>query len=135
MKTIESLLTPRIESENVKYDTLIGYSLPSEKVISDENSVEITEEKIVIKGRGKDELALGEGYIKQLSLIFNGSLPVCSFSFYCVFLLITEDSMGLGVITQLFYAVFTGCQVSDNLLLCLQVLYHFILIPGRAVKL
>ena len=82
MKTIESLLTPRIESENVKYDTLIGYSLPSEKVISDENSVEITEEKIVIKGRGKDELALGEGYIKQLSLIFNGSLPVCSFSFY-----------------------------------------------------
>ena len=81
MKTIESLLTPRIESENVKYDTLIGYSLPSEKVISDENSVEITEEKIVIKGRGKDELALGEGYIKQLSLIFNGSLPVCSFSF------------------------------------------------------
>ena len=82
MKTIESLLTPRIESENVKYDTLIGYSLPCEKVTSDENRVEITEEKILIKGRGKDELALGEGYIKQLSLIFNGSLPVCSFSFY-----------------------------------------------------
>ena len=82
MKTIESLLTPRIESENVKYDTLVGYSLPCEKVTSDENRVEITEEKIVIKGRGKDELALGEGYIKQLSLIFNGSLPVCSFSFY-----------------------------------------------------
>ena len=56
MKTIESLLTPRIESENVKYDTLIGYSLPSEKVISDENSVEITEEKIVIKGRGKKDI-------------------------------------------------------------------------------
>ena len=51
MKTIESLLTPRIESENVKYDTLIGYSLPSEKVISDENSVEITEEKNKVENK------------------------------------------------------------------------------------
>ena len=82
MKTIDCLLTPKIKSENVTFDTLIGYPLDCEKVICDENIVEISKEKIVIKGRGKDELYLGEGYVRQLSLIFNGSLPVCSFSFY-----------------------------------------------------
>lgn len=82
MKTIDRLLTPKIKSENVTFDTLIGYPLDCEKVICDENIVEISKEKIVIKGRGKDELYLGEGYVRQLSLIFNGSLPVCSFSFY-----------------------------------------------------
>ena len=82
MKTIECLLTPRIESENVCFDTLIGYPLDCEKVICDENTVTISKDKVVLKGKGKDEIALAEGYIKQLSLIFDGSLPLCSFSFY-----------------------------------------------------
>ena len=54
MKTIDCLLTPKIKSENVTFDTLIGYPLDCEKVICDENIVEISKEKIVIKGRGKD---------------------------------------------------------------------------------
>ena len=59
---------------------------------------------------------------------------LCSFPFYCMLLLVTEDSMSLGVITQSFYAVFTGCQVSNNGLLRLEVFYHFLLIPRRTVK-
>ena len=82
MKTIDCLLTPRIESENVKYDTLVSYPICFEKAIADENRVTISTDKIVITGKGEDELSLAEGYIKQLSLIFDGFIPVCSFTFY-----------------------------------------------------
>ena len=82
MKTIDCLLTPRIESENVKYDTLVSYPICFEKAIADENRVTISTDKIVITGNGEDELSLAEGYIKQLSLIFDGFVPVCSFTFY-----------------------------------------------------
>ena len=82
MKTIDCLLTPRIESENVKYDTLVSYPISCEKAIADENRVTISTDKIVITGKGEDELSLAEGYIKQLSLIFDGFIPVCSFTFY-----------------------------------------------------
>ena len=42
MKTIDCLLTPRIESENVKYDTLVSYPICFEKAIADENRVTIS---------------------------------------------------------------------------------------------
>ena len=82
MKTLEKLLTPRIQSENVHYDTLISFPLPTVEVICDENRVEITIDKIVLKGKGEDEISLATGYIRQLSLLFDGSLPLCSFTFY-----------------------------------------------------
>ena len=82
MKTIDGLLTPRIESENVTYSALIEPKDEVVLVLGNENRVEITEEGITITGKGKDELDLGQSYLRQLKLIFDARLPICSFSFY-----------------------------------------------------
>ena len=82
LKTIDGLLTPRIESENVTYSALIEPKDEVVLVLGNENRVEITEEGITITGKGKDELDLGQSYLRQLKLIFDARLPICSFSFY-----------------------------------------------------
>ena len=82
MKTIERLLTPRIESTNVSYSTLIQLPKHIDTVISEENTVTIREDGVTLKGRGQDEIFLARGYIRQLATLFDGFIPVCSFSFY-----------------------------------------------------
>ncbi len=83
MNYIDRLLIPSVKSRNVPAGRLIE---KPEKVTrigsSSVNSVSVTENGIIIHGAGDDEIRQGENYVTQLSLFFEGRIPLCSFEFY-----------------------------------------------------
>ncbi len=83
MNYIDRLLIPSIKSRNVSAGRLIEKPSKITRIGSSSvNSVSVTENEIIIHGAGDDEIRQGENYITQLSLYYEGRIPLCSFEFY-----------------------------------------------------
>ena len=82
-KYIDRMITPQIASEGVTYDRLTDIAGDVEIVDScTRNCVCIKEGKATVCGKSEEDARLGKAYIRQLSVLFDGKLPVCEFDFF-----------------------------------------------------
>lgn len=83
IRELDKILTPQIKSEGVRYNkmTVLDGNI---KVLTDasENHVSITEGKAVVSAVSQDAANIGLGYIRQLQVYFDGSVPVCEFDYF-----------------------------------------------------
>ena len=80
---IDRMLTPQIASENVCFSALT--TLASEACVSvggDVNRVSICDGSAKVCAVSKEAAEQGLKYIKQLQILFDGSVPVCEFDYY-----------------------------------------------------
>ena len=82
-RELDKILTPQIKSEGVRYDKMTVLD-GNVKVLTDasENHVSITEGKDVVSAVSQDAANIGLGYIRQLQVYFDGSVPVCEFDYF-----------------------------------------------------
>ena len=82
MQYIDRLLTPQIASKDVKADKTVKPS-GEPRIITGQNcnSVTITEDSVVIRAVSAETAVQGRNYLRQLSVLFDGQLPVCSFEY------------------------------------------------------
>ena len=83
IRELDKILTPQIKSEGVRYTktTVLDGKI---KVLTSQpqNHVCITEGQAVVSAVSQDAANLGLGYIRQLEVYFDGSVPVCEFDYF-----------------------------------------------------
>ena len=80
---IDRMLTPQIKSADVGYSVLT--TLSSEAIVcahSDANRVCISEGSASVFAVSQEAAEQGLKYIRQLQILFDGSVPVCEFEYY-----------------------------------------------------
>lgn len=79
---VENLLVPQIVSKNVTVQSLVPVSEISINENASTNEVIICEGRITINATNQECARQGMRYIDQLSLHFEGMVPVCHFEYY-----------------------------------------------------
>ena len=80
---IDSMLTPQIASEKVGYSKLTVLSSPAKVSVGGSvNTVSISTSGAVVCAVTDEAARQGLNYIRQLQILFDGSVPVCEFEYY-----------------------------------------------------
>ena len=80
---IDNMLTPQIASVNVDFSALTTLASPAVvSVGGDVNRVSISEGHAAVCAVSDEAARQGLNYIRQLQILFDGSVPVCEFDYY-----------------------------------------------------
>ena len=80
---IDTMLTPQIASENVAFSRLTVLSAPTTVSVGGSvNKVSITDGSACVYAVSNEVARQGLKYIRQLQVLFDGSVPVCEFEYY-----------------------------------------------------
>ena len=77
------MLTPQIRSEKVSFSRLTVLSAPAKVTVGGSlNKVSITDGSAAVVAVSDEAARQGLNYIRQLQILFDGSVPVCEFEYF-----------------------------------------------------
>ena len=80
---IDNMLTPQIASERVAYSKLTLLSSPATVSVGGSvNKVSISDGSASVCAVSDEAARQGLNYIRQLQILFDGSVPVCEFEYF-----------------------------------------------------